>query len=115
MRGGPLVHLYKWLRPDLVPPAPFLQCDPVLTPGGSGVLADPAWIDEEFRKAWVPPFVAQGKKEASLEEFAEEVDGWLPLLLVESLPELAGEMLADDVRRKGATAGGLDGFGVGGK
>ena len=30
--------------PDLVPPAPFLH----LTPGGSGVLADPAKIDEEF-------------------------------------------------------------------
>ena len=24
----PLVHPYKWLRPDLIPPAPFLSCDP---------------------------------------------------------------------------------------
>ena len=24
----PLVHPYKWLRLDLVPPAPFLSCDP---------------------------------------------------------------------------------------
>ena len=30
--------LSSWLRPDLVPPAPFLQCKPHLTPGGSGVL-----------------------------------------------------------------------------
>ena len=52
MREDPLVHLYKWLRPDLVPPVPFLQCRPLLTPGGSGVLADPAEIDVEFRKAW---------------------------------------------------------------
>ena len=35
----------------MVLPAPFLQCEPQLTPGGSGVLADPARIDEEFRKA----------------------------------------------------------------
>ena len=31
----PLVHPYKWLRPDLVPPSPFLQCDPGETAGGS--------------------------------------------------------------------------------
>ena len=51
VRDDPLVHPYKWLRPDLVPPAPFLQCEPHLTFGGSGMLADPARIDEEFRKA----------------------------------------------------------------
>ena len=43
----PMVHPYRWLRPDLVPPAPFLQCKPHFTLGGSGVLADPAKIDEE--------------------------------------------------------------------
>ena len=41
-------------RPELVPLAPFMQCDPALTPGGSGVLADPVRIDDEFRKAWLP-------------------------------------------------------------
>ena len=63
-RKDPLVHPYRWLRPDLVPPAPFLQCDPHITPGGSGVLADPCRIDEEFRRAWFPslflPFWAKG-------------------------------------------------------
>ena len=44
----PSVHPYKWLRPDLIPPAPFLQCEPCFTPDGSRVLADPARIDEEF-------------------------------------------------------------------
>ena len=61
IREDPLIHLihpHKWLRPDLVPPAPFLQCEPHLTPGGSGVLADPAPIDEEFRKAWLPYFLS---------------------------------------------------------
>ena len=70
----PMVHTYRWLRPDLVAPAPFLQCKPDLTPGGSGVLADPARIDEEFRKAWLPYFCRSGQRETSLGEFALEVD-----------------------------------------
>ena len=49
----PMVHPNKWLRPDLVPPAPSLQCKHHLTPGGSVVVADPGRIDEEFRKAWL--------------------------------------------------------------
>ena len=73
-----------------------------MTPGGSGVLADPARIDEEFRKAWLPHFCRSGQL---------EVDGCLPLLPVVSLPELTGEMLADVVRRKSAAAGSLDGWG----
>ena len=79
IREDPMVHPYKWLRPDLVSPAPFLQCEPHLTPGGSRVLADPAKIDEEFRKAWLPYFGHSGQREASLEEFDREVEGWLPL------------------------------------
>ena len=63
-------------------PAPFLQCEPHFTPGVSGVLADPARIDEEFRKAWLPYFCRSGQREASLEEFAPGVDGWLPVLPV---------------------------------
>ena len=54
IREDSLVHPYRWLRPDLVPPAPFLQCDPRLTPDGSGILSDPSQIDAEFRKAWLP-------------------------------------------------------------
>ena len=111
IREDPLVHPYKWLRPDLGPPAPFLQCHPHLTPGGSGVLADPARIDEEFRKAWLPYFCRSGQRDTSLEEFSFEVVGWLPLLPVVALPELTGQMLSDVVHRKGATAGSLDGWG----
>ena len=117
IRGGgigfgriPGVHPHRWLRPELVPPAPFLQCKPHLTPGGSGVLADPSRIDEEFRKAWLPYFCRSGHKDTSLEEFSFEVEGWLPLLLEVILPRLTGQMLADVVQRKGATAGSLDGW-----
>ena len=111
IREDPLVHPYRWLRPDLVPPAPFLQCKPHLTPGGSGVLADPARIDEEFRKAWLPYFCHYGQRDTSLEEFDREVEGWLPLLPEVSLPSLTCRMLADVVQRKGATACSLDGWG----
>ena len=74
------MHPYRWLRPDLVPPAPFLQCRPHLTPDRSGVLSDPAGIDEEFRNAWLPYCCRSGQRDTSLEEFALEVDEWLPLL-----------------------------------
>ena len=111
IREDPLVHPYNWLRLDLVLPSPFLQCEPHLSSGGSGVLSDPDRIDEEFRKAWLPYFCRSGQREASLEEFDEEVDGWLPLLPDVHLPSLIGQMLADVVRGKGATAGSLDGWG----
>ena len=64
-----------WCRP-----APFLQCDPRLTPDGSGTLSDPTQIDAEFRKAWLPYFCRSGQRETSLDEFSFEVDGWLPVL-----------------------------------
>ena len=74
--GGPSVHPYRWLRPDLVPPAPFLQCEPHCTPDGSGVLSDPVRIEEEDRKAWLPYFCRSGQRETSLEEFdLRSVDG----------------------------------------
>ena len=106
-----MVHPKKWLRPDLVLPAPFLQCVPHLTLGGSGVLADPARIDEEFRKAWLPYFCRSGQRDTSLEEFDHEVGGWLPLLPEVDLPWLTGQVLADVVQRKGAIAGSPDGWG----
>ena len=113
IREDPMLHPHRWLRPDLVPPAPFLQCEPHLTPGGSGVLADPARVDEEFRKAWLPYFCRSGQRETSIDEFDHEVGRWLPLLPEVSLPRLTGRMLADVVQRKGSTAGGLDGWGWG--
>ena len=56
-------------------------------------------------------FCRSGQRETSLEEFNWEVEDWLPLLLEVSLLGLTGEMLADVVRRKGATAESLDGWG----
>ena len=44
----------RWLRPDLVPLAPYLVCPPDQTPGGTGVLVQPILIDAQFRKSWMP-------------------------------------------------------------
>ena len=94
------------MRPDLVPPSPFLRSDPRLSPGGC-----PDRIDEEFRKAWLPYFCRSGQREASLEEFNEDVVGWLPSLPEVHLPPLTGDDLFQVVRCKTATAGSLDGWG----
>ena len=91
----PLVHPKKWLRPDLVPPAPFLQCEPRLTPGGSGVLADPVELMRNSEKRGFPIFIVLGKMRPALR----------------GIHRLTGEMVADVVRRKGVTAGSLDGWG----
>ena len=107
LREDPFAHPYKWLRPELVPPAPFLQCDPALTPRASGVLADPLRIDEEFQKAWFPYFCRSGRRETNLEEFAHEVEGWLPVL--SCLGFLVVCLLMWFIVK--VTAGGLDGWG----
>ena len=56
-------------------------------------------------------FCRSGQRDTSLEDFDREADGWLPLLPEVNLPRLTGQMLADVVQRKGATAGSLDGWG----
>ena len=58
-----------------------------------------------------PIFVALGTGIRGLEEFDREVDGWLPLVPEVDLPRLTGQVLADVVQRKGATARSLDGWG----
>ena len=62
VREDPLVHPYKWLRPDLVPPAPFLQCEPLQEiDNGGGVGAFLAPTKEEA-----------GEENSSQEGFCEE-------------------------------------------
>ena len=94
-------HPYRWLRPDLVPPSPFLQCDPRDTVDGSGAIADPALIDAKFREAWMPYFSRSSRGSADLDDFSQEVaGGWLPVLDVFHLPPLTGDVLAEVVRKK---------------
>ena len=106
----PSTHPYRWLRPDLVPPSLFLQCDPGDTVGGSGVIADPALIDAKFRQAWMPYFCRSTRGSADLDDFSAVVEeGWLPVLDVFHVPPLTGDVLVDVVGKKKSTAGGLDG------
>ena len=112
----PSVHPYRRLRPDVVPPSSFLQCDPSGTVDGSGVLADPALIDREFRKAWLPCFLSFSPRDADIEDVSAKVEGGgLPTLGLVDLPILTGEMLSYVVKRKKVTGGcflGLMGWGV---
>ena len=105
-----MVHPYKWLSLIWFLPPQFSSVIPSDT-WWFWVLVDPARIDEEFRKAWLPYFCRSGQRDTSLEEFSFEVEGWLPLLPVFDLPRLTGQMLSDVVHRKSATAGSLDGWG----
>ena len=89
----PLVHPYRWLRSDLVPPAPFLACDPGVTTGGSGILVEPHAIDEQFRRAWLPFFCRGGRGAADLDAFRAVAEDLIPLLPEVRLPPLTGDML----------------------
>ena len=64
------------------------------------MLADPLRIGEEFQKAWFAYFCRSGRRETNLEEFAQEVEGWLLVLLEVVLPRLSGSLLADVVHRE---------------
>ena len=49
---------YIWLRPDFVPPSPFLVVKDSQTQS-SRVVVEPHLIDAEFRKAWMPYFCSR--------------------------------------------------------
>ena len=100
----PLARPYRWLLPDLVPPSPFLQCNPGETAGGSGVISDPALIDAKFRRLGC--LISVGLLRVLL---IWMISLWW-LEVVGCLPPLTGDMLIV-VRRKKSTAGILDGWG----
>ena len=89
---------------------PQLHCQLHLSLGGSGVLADPTRIGEEFRKGLASFFCRSGQREGSFDEFNREFDGRLPLLHEVHFTLLTGQVFADVVQRKGAIAGSLDGW-----
>ena len=107
----PVVHPYRWLRSDLVPPAPFLVCDASDSVGGSGILVEPHAIDAQFRRAWMPFFCRGDRGSADLDAFRGVAEELTPLLDEVRLPPLSGDMLRDVVLGKKPTAGSLDGWG----
>ena len=98
---GSLLHLPPL---SLLPPSSFLRCDPALSGDCSGILSDPAWIDKEFQKAWLPYFSRSARGHASFSDFECEVEGWLPTLDEVDL-HIFGDVLFDVVKKKSMTAG----------
>ena len=73
---------------------------------GSGCSADPALIDQAFRKAWLPYFCCSVRGVADLEDFSAEVEEvWLPALDPVQLSPLTGGMLHEVVDKTGLQQG----------
>ena len=100
---------YAWLRPDFVPPSPFLIVHGSSTQS-SHVVVEPHLIDAEFRKAWLPYFCRSGHPEVSAEQFLGFIGHFLPQQNFLDLPRITGRDLQEVARAKKATAGGLDGW-----
>ena len=107
----PLVHPYRWLSPDFVPPAPFLSCDPGESEDGSGVLVNPDDIDRHFEKAWLPFFCRGDRGRADLGAVQAAAEHLTPVLDEVHLPPLTGDMLFEAVQKKKPSSGSLDGWG----
>ena len=100
---------YAWLRPDFVPPAPFLVIkDPIAN--SSRILVEPHLIDAEFRKAWMPYFCRSGHPHVSSDQFLDFIGHFLPQENLLDLPRITGRDLQEVARAKRSTAGGLDGW-----
>ena len=100
----------RWLRPEFVPPAPYLVCKPQDSPNGSGILVQPALIDAHFRKAWMPYFRREGHPVVTVQAFLDFVGDHLPQEPFLELPILIGKELCEAAMAKKPTAAGLDGW-----
>ena len=100
---------YAWLRPDFVPPSPFLVVKDPQTES-SRILVEPHLIDAEFRKAWMPFFCRSGHPVVTPDQFLDFVGHLLPQEPYLDLPRITGRDLQEEARAKKATAGGLDGW-----
>ena len=68
---------YVWLRPDFVPPSPFLVVKDPQT-GSSRILVEPHLVDAEFRKAWMPFFCRSCHPVVTPDQFLNFVGHLLP-------------------------------------
>ena len=78
---------YAWLRPDFVPPSPFLA---VKDPQSQvpRIWVEHHLIDAEFRKAWMPFFCRSGHDVVTVDQFLAFVGHLLPQEPVFGLPGL---------------------------
>ena len=100
---------YAWLRPDFVPPSPFLVVHEPHTQS-SQIIVEPHLIDAEFRKAWMPYFCRSGHPQVSVEQFLDYIGHFLPQQNFLDLPRITRRDLQEVARARKSTAGGLDGW-----
>ena len=100
---------YVWLRPDILPPSPFLVVKDPQTQS-SQILVEPHLIDAEFRKAWMPFFCRSGHLVVTPDQFLDFVGHLLPQEPSLDLPRSTGRDLQEVARAKKSAAGGLDGW-----
>ena len=85
---------YAWLRPDFVPPSPFLVVQDPLTET-SRILVEPLLIDAEFRRAWMPFFL---HPVVTTDEFLAFIGHLLPQEPFVHLPRITGRDLQEIAR-----------------
>ena len=100
---------YAWLRPDFVPPPPFLVVSDSETET-SRILVEPHLVDAEFRSAWMPYFCRSGHPMVTTEHFLSFVGHLLPQEPQLDLPRITGRDLQEVARAKKSIAGGLAGW-----
>ena len=100
---------YVWLRPDFVPPSPFLVVQDPHTQSYR-ILVEPHLIDAEFRNAWMPFFCRSGHPVVTPDQFLNFVGRLLPQEPYLDLARITGRDLQEVARAKKSTAGGLDGW-----
>ena len=109
LRENLISRPFAWLRPDFVPPFPFLVLKDPQTET-SKILVRPHLTDAEFRKAWMPFFCRSGHPVVAVDQFVGFVGYFLPQVAILELPRITGRELLEVVRAKKSTAGGLDGW-----
>ena len=101
---------YVWLRPDFVPPSPFLVVKDPQTMSSSRILVEPHLIDAELREAWMPFFCRSGHPVVNPDQFLDYGGHLLPQEPYLDLPKITGRDLQEVARATKSTAGGLDGW-----
>ena len=101
--------LCAWLRPDFVPPSPFLVIKDPQTQS-SQILVEPHLIDAEFRKALMPFYCRSGHPVVTVDQCLDFVAHLLPQEPQFDLPRITGRDSQEVVRAKKSSAGGLDGW-----
>ena len=109
LREGLSSGPYVWLRPDFVPPSPFLDVKDLPTQS-SQILVEPLLFVAEFRKAWMPFFCTSGHPVVTPTQFLDFVGHLSPQEPYLDLPRITGRDLQEVARAKKSTAGGLDGW-----